>query len=63
MSDIIILALIVIGFGWGYGTARLRDLLGRLDEERADREASRSAYMRQRHVRIYGGEWGDDAGA
>jgi hypothetical protein len=61
MSDIIILALIVIGFGWGYGTARLRDFLGRLEEERGDREASRSAYMRQRHVRIYGDEWGDNA--
>jgi hypothetical protein len=61
MSDMTILVLIVIGFGWGYGTARLRDFLGRLEEERADREASRSAYMRQRHVRIYGDEWGDNA--
>jgi len=63
MSDTVILALIVIGFGWGYGTARLRDLLSRLDEERAQQEANRSAYMRQRHVRIYGDEWGDNAGA
>jgi len=63
MSDTVILALIVIGFGWGYGTARLQDFLGRLDEERAQQEANRAAYMRQRHVRIYGDEWGDNAGA
>ena len=61
MSDISILVLIVIGFGWGYGTARLRDFLGRLDKERAQLEENRSAYMRQRHVRIYGDEWGDNA--
>jgi type II secretory pathway pseudopilin PulG len=61
MNDATILALIIVGFVWGYGTARLRDFLGRLDEERAEREANRSAYMRQRHVRIYGGEWGPDA--
>jgi hypothetical protein len=61
MSDLAFAIVLGIGFGWGYGTARLRDFLGRLDEERADREANRSAYMRQRHVRIYGDEWGPDA--
>ena len=61
MRDLAFAIALAIGFGWGYGTARLRDFLGRLDEERADREANRSAYMRQRHVRIYGDEWGPDA--
>jgi hypothetical protein len=61
MSDATFAIVLAIGFGWGYGTARLQTFLGRLDEERADREANRSAYMRQRHVRIYGDEWGPDA--
>jgi hypothetical protein len=61
MSDPTIFTLVAFGFFWGYATARVRDYGERMDEERADREANRSAYMRQRHVRIYGDEWGPDA--
>jgi hypothetical protein len=63
MNDTLFAVLILIGFAWGYGTARLNDYLGRKDDEKRNKDAIRRAYLRQRHVRLYGDEWGDNAGA
>ena len=63
MSDEMIALLVLIGFAWGYGQARLNDYLGRKEEEKRNKEAIRRTYLRQRHVRLYGDEWGDNAGA
>jgi hypothetical protein len=63
MSDTVILVLVAFGFAWGYGTARAMDILGRLEDEKRNKEAIRAAYLRQRRVRLNGDEWGDNAGA
>lgn len=63
MSDIIILFFVAFGFAWGFGMARAMDILGRIEDEKRNKEAIRAAYLRQRRVRLNADEWGDDAGA
>jgi hypothetical protein len=61
MSDVAILIIVAFGFAWGFGMARAMDFLDRLEADKANREAIKAQYLRQRHVRLPSKDGGPDA--